>query len=83
MGSNSGTLGDYSISVIVDWWWYRLMTRKRSNKLDRPIHEIAHSFAVRFIGSYGIKDAEQVAKLCYEKVVASRKGLECKYGERK
>ena len=34
----------------------------------------------RFISSYGIKDAEQVAKLVYEKVVASRKGLERRYG---
>lgn len=59
------------------------MTHKHSNKLDRPIYEIAHSFAVRFIGSYGIKDAERVAKLVYEKVVASRKGLEFKYGKRK
>ena len=57
-------------------------TRKRSNKLDRPIHEIAHTFAVRFISSYGIADAERIAKLVYEKVVASRKGLEHKYGEK-
>ena len=56
-------------------------TRKRSNKLDRPIHEIAHTFAVRFISSYGIADAEQVAKLVYEKVVANRKGLEGRYGK--
>ncbi|MCK5615775.1 hypothetical protein KAR91_78655 [Candidatus Pacearchaeota archaeon] len=60
------------------------MTREKHNdKLDRPIHEIAHSFAVRFIGSYGITDAERIAKLVYEKVVANRKGLECKYGKRK
>lgn len=59
------------------------MTHKRSNKLDRPIYEIAHSFADRFISSYGIIDAERVSKLVYEKVVASRKGLECKYGKRK
>lgn len=58
-------------------------TRKRSNKLDRPIHELAQLFADRFIAAYGIKDAEQVAKLCYEKVVASRKGLERKYGKEK
>ena len=58
-------------------------TRKQSNKLDRPIHEIAHTFAVRFIGSYGIADAERIALLVYEKVVANRKGLEHKYGKRK
>ena len=58
------------------------MTRAKKNpKLDQPIHEIAHTFAVRFISSYGIKDAEQVAKLVYEKVVASRKGLERRYGK--
>ena len=56
--------------------------KRRSNKLDRPIHEIAHSFAVRFIGGYGIKDAERIAKLVYEKVVASRRGLERKYGKK-
>jgi len=58
-------------------------TRKRSNKLDRPLPEIAQVFADRFIAGYGIKDAERVAKLVYEKVVASRKGLERKYGKRK
>jgi len=59
------------------------MTRtcKRNNKLDKPVHEIAQLFAVRFISSYGIKAAEQIAKLVYEKVVASRKGLERKYGK--
>lgn len=56
-------------------------TRKRSNKLDKPIPNIAQLFADRFIASYGIKDAEQVAKLVYEKVVASRKGLERRYGK--
>jgi len=54
---------------------------KRSNKLEKPIPELAHSFAVRFIGTYGIKDAERIAKLCYEKVVASRKSLERRYGK--
>lgn len=57
--------------------------KRRSNKLDRPTYKIAQLFADRFIAQYGIKDAEQIAKLCYEKVVASRKGLERKYGERK
>ncbi len=56
-------------------------TRKRSNKLDRPIHEIAQLFADRFIASYSIADAERVALLVYEKVVASRKGLERRYGK--
>ncbi|KKN69798.1 hypothetical protein LCGC14_0437440 [marine sediment metagenome] len=54
---------------------------KRSNKLDKPIPGIAQSFADRFIASYGIKNAEQVAKLVYEKVVASRKSLERRYGK--
>ena len=58
-------------------------TRKRSNKLDKPVHEIAEVFAARFIATYGIKAAEQVAKLAYEKVVASRKSLERKYGNEK
>jgi len=59
------------------------VARKRSNKLDKPLHEIAEVFAARFIGQYGIKAAEQIAKLAYEKVVASRKSLERKYGNRK
>lgn len=58
-------------------------TRKRSNKLDKPLPEIAQNFADRFIASYGIKDAEQVAKLVWEKVVASRKSLQRKYGSEK
>ena len=58
-------------------------THKRSNKLDRPLPEIAQLFADRFIAGYGVKDAEQIAKLVFEKVVASRKGLERKYGKRK
>lgn len=57
------------------------MKRKRSNKLEKPLPEIAQSFADRFIASYGIRDAEQVAKLCYEKVVASHKSLERRYGK--
>lgn len=60
------------------------MTRRKKNpKLEKPLPEIAQSFASRFISSFGIADAEQVAKLVYEKVVASRKGLERKYGKRK
>jgi hypothetical protein len=60
------------------------MTRAKKNpKLERPIHDIAHVLASQLIASYGIADAEQVAKLVYEKVVASRKGLERKYGKRK
>ncbi|KKN53852.1 hypothetical protein LCGC14_0598110 [marine sediment metagenome] len=54
---------------------------KQSNKLDKPLPEIAQSFADRFISGYGIVDAEQVAKLVYEKVVASRKSLERRYGK--
>jgi len=57
------------------------VARKRSNKLDKPIHEIAEVFAARFIAQYGIKAAEQIAKLAYEKVVASRKSLERRYGK--
>lgn len=57
------------------------MTRKQSNKLDQPIYKIAQLFADRFISSYGITDAEQIAKLVYEKVVANRKGLEGRYGK--
>ena len=60
-----------------------IMKRKKNIKLDKPLPEIAQSFADRFIASYGIVDAEQIAKLVYEKVVASRKGLERKYGNRK
>lgn len=63
------------------------MTRTRiqddNNKLDKPIPEIAQLFANRFISTYGIDKAEQVAKLVYEKVVASRRGLERRYGKRK
>jgi len=62
------------------------MTRKRkqrNNKLDKPIPEIAQSFTDRFIASYGIANAEQIAKLVWEKIVASRKSLERKYGKRK
>lgn len=58
-------------------------TRKRSNKLDRPLPEIAQLFADRFIAGYGIVDAERVAKLVWEKVVASRKSLERRYGSKK
>ena len=59
------------------------MTRKCNDKLTKPVHELAEIFAVKFIGGYGIKDAERLAKLVYEKVVASRKGLERKYGNKK
>ena len=56
-------------------------TRKRSNKLDKPLPEIAQNFANRFISGYGIADAERIAKLVWEKVVASRKSLERRYGK--
>ena len=60
------------------------MTRKQNSKLEyKPIHELAEIFASRFIATYGIKDGERIAKLAYEKVLASRKGLERKYGKRK
>lgn len=60
------------------------MTKTKKNpKLDRPLPEIAQSFATRFIAGYGIADAERIAKLVWEKVVASRKSLERKYGKRK
>lgn len=56
-------------------------TRKRSNKLDRPIYEVAQLFADRFIAGYGVADAERVAKLVLEKIVASRRSLERRYGK--
>ncbi len=56
---------------------------KRNNKLEKPLPEIAQSFADRFIASYGIADAERIALLVYEKVVASRKSLQRKYGNEK
>ncbi|MCK5611628.1 hypothetical protein KAR91_57690 [Candidatus Pacearchaeota archaeon] len=60
------------------------MTRRKKNpKLDKPLPEIAQSFADRFIAGYGITDAERIALLVYEKVVASHKGLERKYGSEK
>ena len=56
------------------------MARAKKNlKLEKPLPEIAQSFASRFIASFGITDAERIALLTYEKVVASRKGLERKY----
>lgn len=58
------------------------MTRAKKNpKLEKPIPELAHNLSVRLIASYGIAEAEMVAKLVYEKVVASRKGLERRYGK--
>ena len=52
---------------------------KRSNKLERPIPELAHNLSVRLIASHGIVSAEIIAKLTLEKVRASRKSLERKY----
>lgn len=57
------------------------MARKRSNKLDKPIHEIAGVFAARFIATYGIKAAEVIARLALEKIIANRKSLERHYGK--
>lgn len=54
---------------------------KRSNKLDKPLSEIAQSFANRLIASYSIKSAEQIAKLVLEKIIANRKSLERRYGK--
>jgi len=59
----------------------RTRTRKRSNKLEKPLPDIAQSFADRFIASYGVADGERIALLIYEKVVASRKSLERRYGK--
>ena len=60
------------------------MTRaKKNTKYLHTLPVIAQNFADQLIAGCGIKDAEQVAKLCYEKVVASRKGLERRYGKRK
>ena len=58
------------------------MKRKRSNKLDRPLPEIAQTFADRFISTYGIRDAERIALLVLEKIRASRKSLERRYGKK-
>ena len=54
---------------------------KRSNKLEKPLPKIAQSFADRFIAGYGIANAERIALLVFEKVVASRKSLERRYGK--
>ena len=56
--------------------------KKKDNKLDKPIHEIAGVFAARFIGQYGIKAAEVIARLVLEKIIASRRSLERKYGKK-
>ncbi len=56
---------------------------KGSNKLSKPIPILAEIFADKFIAGYGIVDAETVAKLCYEKVVAKRKAMDRKYGGKK
>lgn len=57
--------------------------RKKKTKLEQPIAEVAQNWADRFIAGYGIADAECVALLVYEKIVASRKSLERKYGSEK
>ena len=54
---------------------------KRSNKLEKPIPELAHNLSVRLIGSVGIVEAELIAKLTLEKIIASRKSLMRKYGK--
>ena len=55
-------------------------TKYGNNKLDKSIPDIAQTFVVRFVSQYGIESAEQIAKLVYEKIVASRKSLQRKYG---
>jgi len=55
--------------------------KKLNNKLDKPLSEIAQSFADRFIAGYGIADAERVAKLVWEKIIANKKSLERRYGK--
>lgn len=55
---------------------------KRNNKLDKPIPELAKIYADNLICRYGINHAEIIAKLALEKVRASRKSLQRKYGVR-
>jgi hypothetical protein len=58
------------------------LTRAKKNpKLEKPIPELAHNLSVRLIASHGIVSAEIIAKLVYEKIVASRKSLERRYGK--
>ena len=58
------------------------MTRRKKNpKLEKPIAELAHDQSVKLIASYGIVEAEIVAKLTLEKIRASRKSLQRKYGK--
>lgn len=56
---------------------------KRNNKLDRPIPELAQIYADNLICRYGISHAEIIAKLGLEKIRASRKSLNRKYGSKK
>lgn len=55
--------------------------KKKSNKLTKPIHELAEIFAAQLIAGYNIANAEQIAKLVLEKIIANRKSLERKYGK--
>ncbi len=57
-------------------------TRKKKTKLEKPIAEVAQNWAERFIAGYGIIEAEMVAKLTLEKIRASRKSLQRKYGDK-
>lgn len=54
---------------------------KHKRKLNKPIPEFAQNFADAFICSYGIDRAEIIAKLVLEKIRASKKSLERKYGK--
>ena len=58
-------------------------TRKKKTKHEKPIAEDAQNWAERFIAGYGIIEAEMVAKLTLEKIRASRKSLQRKYGSEK
>ncbi len=56
---------------------------KKDKPPEKPISELAHNLSVRLIASHGIVSAEIVAKLTLEKIRASRKSLQRKYGSEK
>lgn len=55
---------------------------KSSNKLDKPIPELAKIHADNLICRYGIDHAELIVKLAYQKIIASKRALERKYGKK-
>lgn len=57
--------------------------QKKKKKFYKSIPETAQILADQLIAQHGIKSAEQIAKLTYEKVVASRRSLERRYGNGK